>query len=444
MVPGNEPPEPPFLPLKWPFGTILVPKIGFGPKNRDGTKGESAPKSSGRWRLLPPERFRSITIKNQSTMALVPQVRIIFDRRKRASATTRGAVEVEAVSNGQRIRITTGVTVLKQQWHDGMVVDHPKAMDLNKTIQDMYDAVHAQLRAMVRNGCVNLETLKIAREVQEVKVETRKGPDFFEWLEERIDKRPVTESTRRQHKVMMRCLQESGLIHSFKDLTPRNIKLWDDHIRTKVTAQSSVHGYHKRLKPYILEAIQLGLLVENPYEGMRISRGKSEGIKFLTEAERNRIEALELYGPVAKARDMFIFSCYTGLAYCDLAKITPEDIIEEDGHLCISDKRQKSGIPYTIVLLPKAIEILKRYNFNINLMTNQKCNENLKLIAQMAKIHLNLTMHVGRHTFATWALSRGVGIEVVSKMLAHTNVAMTEKYAKVLHTNVISGFDKLR
>lgn len=77
-------------------------------------------------------------------------------------------------------------------------------------------------------------------------------------------------------------------------------------------------------------------------------------------------------------------------------------------------------------------------------MSNQKCNENLKLIAHMADIHLNLTMHVGRHTFATWALSKGVGIETVSKMLAHTNVTMTEKYAKVLQTSVYQGFDTLK
>ena len=62
----------------------------------------------------------------------------------------------------------------------------------------------------------------------------------------------------------------------------------------------------------------------------------------------------------------------------------------------------------------------------------------------MAKIPINLTMHVGRHTFATWALTKGVGIETVSKMLAHSDIAMTEKYAKVLNTSVISGFHKLR
>lgn len=77
-------------------------------------------------------------------------------------------------------------------------------------------------------------------------------------------------------------------------------------------------------------------------------------------------------------------------------------------------------------------------------MSNQKCNDQLKLIASMAKLHISLPMHVGRHTFATWALTKGVGIETVSKMLAHSNVTMAEKYAKVLQSSVIQGYNLLK
>lgn len=77
-------------------------------------------------------------------------------------------------------------------------------------------------------------------------------------------------------------------------------------------------------------------------------------------------------------------------------------------------------------------------------MTNQKCNENLKLIANMAHVHKNLTLHMGRHTFATWALKSGVDISTVSKMLAHSSVAMTEKYAQVLQMTVVKGYELLK
>lgn len=373
------------------------------------------------------------------TMASLPTIKVVFDRRKTASLTKKASVEIEVYYNRQRTRISTGVSVLKQQWKNGVVVSHPEAKALNETIRNIYDAISSRVDLMVKNGKFDMETLKKTKET-----EVEKSAEFLDWLEDRIYKRSVKESTRRQHLVMLQELRRFGLIRSFSDLTTRNIKLWDDALKAKLNCQSSVHGYHKRLKPYILEAIQLELLAANPYDGIKIPRGKSEGIKYLTEDERNRIEALELYGPVEKARDMFIFACYTGLAYSDLIKVSKKDFFMEGEDMCIVDKRQKTGAAYTIVLLPKAVEILKKYNFNINLMTNQKCNENLKLIAQMAHIHLNLTMHVGRHTFATWALTKGVGIETVSKMLAHSDISMTEKYAKVLNSSVISGFHKLR
>lgn len=368
-----------------------------------------------------------------------PQIRILYDRRKKASATVKGSVEIEITSNGERMRLATGVCVLRQQWRGSEVVNHPKADELNKRIRDMYDDIFSRMSMMVKSGIIDLGLLKgsKARVVDE-------NCDFLRWLEERVMLRGVTEATRRQHLVMHRCLKEFGIIRRFEDLTTRNLKLWDDFIRTKVSAQSSVHGYHKRLKPYIQEAIQLGLLTSNPYENMRIPRGHSEGIKFLTEEERNRIEALECYGPVEKARDLFVFSCYTGLSYSDLVKIRKEDLIKQGDDYCIRDKRLKTKVPYTIVLLPQAMDILRKYKFCLNIMSNQKCNENLKLIANMANIHLNLTMHVGRHAFATWALSKGIGIETVSKMLAHTNVSMTEKYAKVLQSSVYQGYNILK
>ena len=374
-------------------------------------------------------------------MAGIPQIKIIFDRRKKASAVTTGTVEVEVSYNRERVRLSTGVAVLRQQWRSNQVVDHPMAESLNEQIRRVADGIREKMSSIAAHG--GEYDLSLLKKVRKTKVQSS-TIDFLTWLEERIDLRPVSESTRRQHKVMLSCLREFGEIRNFCDLTPKNIRLWDDFIRKRVKTQSSVHGYHKRLKPYIIEAIQFEKLESNPYDNMRIPRGKSEGIKFLTEEERDRVEALELYGMTEQVRDMFIFSCYTGLAYSDLVKIKKSDVFKQGEDLCIRDKRVKTGQSYTIVLLPKAAAILRKYDYNLNLMSNQKCNDQLKLIANMAGIHLNLTMHVGRHTFATWALTKGVDISTVSKMLAHSSVAMTEKYAQVLQTSVIKGYGILK
>ena len=99
---------------------------------------------------------------------------------------------------------------------------------------------------------------------------------------------------------------------------------------------------------------------------------------------------------------------------------------------------------YTIMLLPQAYNILLKYDFDLNLMTNQKCNEYLKIIAQQADIHTNLTFHMARHTFATWALSNGVDVATVKDMLAHSSIEMTINDAKVLDKQVVNDFQMLK
>ena len=372
-------------------------------------------------------------------MALEASIRIIYDRRKKASATVKGGVEIEVYYNRQRIRFATGVNVLKQQWKGGMVVNHPDAHKLNDKIINLYETIDQRMATMRRRGVIDLNLLKQAKEEEEYK-----SSNFLDWLEERIYMRDVKESTRRQHFVMLGELRKFGKIVNFRDLTTRNIKLWDDELRQRLSTQSTVHGYHKRLKPYILEAIQLELIKDNPYNGMKIPRGKSEGIKYLTEAERNRIEQLEVYGPIERARDMFVFSCYTGLAYSDLIRVSKQCIFEDNGEYFIKDRRLKTNNEYNIMLLTQAYNILLKYDFDLNLMTNQKCNEYLKIIAQQADIHTNLTFHMARHTFATWALSNGVDIATVKDMLAHSSIEMTINYAKVLDKQVVNGFQMLK
>lgn len=375
----------------------------------------------------------------------VPKISLVFDRRSRASKTTKGSLEIAIYYNSRQYWVPTGITLYEGQWRKNNVVKCPDCAILNARVMNMMNRLHEFVMVQMSQNIptLSMNELKAVAENNPISGE-KKG--LISWLEERIDQRDIQPSTRRQHKVMLRSLESSGLFVTFQDLTPVNIKKWDDMLHRQLKCQSSVHGYHKRLKPYITDALQLGLILRSPYENIRIKRTnghKESNIKFLKEAERNAIEALELQGGEEVARDLFIFSCYTGLAYSDLVKITKADVEKLNGKLVIEDKRQKTGSGYHIVLLPKAIEILRKYDYNLNRLSNQKCNSFLKIIAHRCDIKINLTMHVGRHTFATWALQKGVRIEVVSKMLAHADITTTQIYAKLLQDEVERGYDIL-
>jgi len=136
---------------------------------------------------------------------------------------------------------------------------------------------------------------------------------------------------------------------------------------------------------------------------------------------------------------MFVFASFTGISYIDLKNLTWKEIIlEEDGSLWISKSRQKTGISFSVRLLDISVRIIEKYkafsndNLVFNVFCQVKTNKLLKEIAKLCGINKTLTFHMSRHSFATQiCLSQGVPIESVSRMLGHTDIATTQRYAHV-------------
>lgn len=152
-------------------------------------------------------------------------------------------------------------------------------------------------------------------------------------------------------------------------------------------------------------------------------------------------------------KDIFLFSCFTGLAYADVKKLSENNlVIGIDGNKWIKVNRTKTDSRTNIPLLPTALEIIKKYSYRpdasaklLPILTNQKMNAYLKEIGDICKIKKNLTFHLARHTFATTiTLSNGVPIESVSKMLGHKNLKTTQHYAKILDQKVSQDMLALR
>jgi site-specific recombinase XerD len=232
-------------------------------------------------------------------------------------------------------------------------------------------------------------------------------------------------------------------MRSLKGITGLTIRKMDDDLMAKGLSRSSIYNYHKMLKYWLGVAVEEGYIGKSPYEGLKLDKGKHDDIKYLTDAEREKVEKFKCEGTIAKVRDMFLLACYTGLSYSDMSKIDPQDFTHDGERIKLRSRRIKTGGLYSITILPKAKEILERYGWSVPNISNQKCNQYLKAIQSACGIRTKLTMHVGRHTFATWALQKGVQIEVVSKMLGHSSINTTQIYAKVLQQSVDAGFDSL-
>lgn len=193
----------------------------------------------------------------------------------------------------------------------------------------------------------------------------------------------------------------------------------------------------KLLKTIVLFGRKLGVLTHDPYREIRLHAAPVDR-GFLTDDEIDAIITKEISIPRLDAvRDIFIFSCFTGLAYIDVANLKEENIVEMEGQKWIMTKRQKTGIATNIILLDIPQKIIEKYAENrkdgklLPILSNQKMNAYLKEIGDLCNIKRPLTTHLARHTFATMSLSKGVPIETVSKMLGHNKIQTTQLYARI-------------
>ena len=211
----------------------------------------------------------------------------------------------------------------------------------------------------------------------------------------------------------------------------------------------------KRLRRMVTLAYEMEWVDRDPFVNFKIKIEKKER-EFLTGEELQSIENLSSkIERLVVVKDLFVFSCYTGISYSDIVRLTTVNIVKGiDGLSWISAKRTKTGTPFKIPLLPKASILVDKYkndfrtSSNDNLLpklSNQKLNSYLKEIADLCGIKKNLTFHMARHTFATTVtLTNGVPIETVSKLLGHTKLATTQIYARVVEKKVSQDMEKLK
>ncbi|TAJ13742.1 site-specific integrase [Marinilabiliaceae bacterium JC017] len=226
-----------------------------------------------------------------------------------------------------------------------------------------------------------------------------------------------------------------------------------DHQRP--LSNNGVMKHLERLRKLVNMAVKLEWLEKNPFEKYRLSFKKTER-HYLSQEELNLIQEKDFsIERLQFAKDLFVFSCYTGLAYIDVSTLTPDNLVLGiDGYQWIHTKRKKTDIPVHIPLLPVALEIIEKYKEHpralhkgtlLPIVSNQKLNSYLKEIADLCNITKNLTFHVARHTFATTVtLSNGVPMETVSKILGHSKLATTQIYARVLENKISVDMADLR
>ena len=213
--------------------------------------------------------------------------------------------------------------------------------------------------------------------------------------------------------------------------------------------------YISNLRKIINLCIKNGWLIKDPFVGFKMTK-KEVVREILTEEELQTLISKDIQNPrIRQVRDIFIFSCFTGLAYIDAKRLKRSEIVVGmDGERWIFTRRKKTDSPTRIPLLPVVQDILEIYKDHpqclnqdclLPVPSNAKLNAYLKEVADICGINKYLTFHIARHTFATTVtLNNGVPIESVSKMLGHKSIKITQIYAKILDKKVSEDMGILR
>ena len=387
-------------------------------------------------------------------------------RRAQADAKGWAPVSLRITVNGDRAELSTGRKADPKKWCNDMqrVVGRSESA---RTFNDYLDSLESTVR---RNFNALLETKKEISATVLRDMMTGKNDKHYTLVSvfeknNRLMKKEegskYTSDTIKRYGISINRLK-AFILKEYRvkdirlsDLNHSFIHKYEIFLRSEYDCEhNTVMKYLKHLKKVIHFAMKIEYLDKDPFFQYKTAY-KEVNRGFLTAEELSRIESKSFrIKRLEQVKDVFLFVCYTGLSYSDLKSLTKDNISRGiDSKYWIVYNRKKTNVQARIPLLQPAAEIVEKYkndpecmvnNKILPVKSNQKLNSYLSEIAELCEINKHITMHLGRHTFATTVtLTNDVPIETVSKMLGHTSLKTTQIYSKVVDTKVSNDMDRL-
>ena len=244
-----------------------------------------------------------------------------------------------------------------------------------------------------------------------------------------LGKRKLSNGVYRKYELVKELfLEENSGSNEATSITTHSISQFQAKLYGKYES-STAAGYMTKMKTFVKYAMDNGKLQVNPFSGIKITKEKKP-IEYLTEKEMETLSKTDIENKsLQNVLDLFLFQASSGLSYADIVQLTKEDIQDDgNGHYYIHKKRVKTGTEYTAFILPQGIKVLEKYNYQLNVISNQKMNSYLHIIERQIGFKKSLHSHLARHTYCTLLLNRGIRMEVVSKSAGHKSTKITQQF----------------
>lgn len=388
---------------------------------------------------------------------------VTFFTRLNSKKSDKALVFVRITVNGRRSEISLKRRVSQQLWDTskGKVKGNSQAARaLNNYIQQVRNELYDAYAELQKEGelitVVTLKSRYLGTDQQ-----SRTLLELVAYHNE-VMKRVLKPGTLKNYKTtegyLKKCIEKKYKVEdiSLRQLNYAFVIDFEQYLRKLPNLNNNGLMKHmERFKKICKLGVKLEWLEKDPAMNFQLHFNKVER-GYLTTEELKTLETSTLEKQAHDiARDVFVFSCYTGLAYCDVFSLTSEQIVLGiDGNQWISTYREKTLTKVRVPLLKTALAIVNKYKNHpkciktgklLPVYSNQKMNKYIKEVATKLEIDKHLTFHTARHTFATTVtLSNGVPIETVSKMLGHTKIATTQIYARVVEQKISEDMNSLR
>lgn len=376
---------------------------------------------------------------------------LVFNRKKQLNAEGKALIQVEAYLNRQKRYFSTKVYVKPCQWDSKRraIRNHPNMDVLNQHL-------HSFISELER---IEMEALQNGRDFSLKDLKDTGGTtplSFTAFMKNEIMHSNLKLSTLKNHLSTLHVLTEYKTDVLFNDLNFNFLCDFEYFLLKQKYHRNTIAKHMKHMKRYINLAINKDLfdLQKYPFRKYKIKYQESKRT-HLTPEELHRLEILELGGrrTLRRSLDMFLFSCYTGLRFSDIASITRDNFHYIDDKLWLIYSSVKTDVsvrlPLFLLFEGKSLPIYERYQhntrtlFNIPVSANSNVNKQLRKICLLASIDKKVSFHTARHTNATLLLYNGANITTVQKLLGHKSVRTTEIYSNIMDMTIVRDLEKI-
>lgn len=383
------------------------------------------------------------------------QFSVVFNYKNRLRKNGTGLIQIRAYQDGKCRFFSTNIYVTPYQWSKKkkIVIDHPNTFHLNGLIRTQTNELEAYALDLTKqHGAVTLQQLDGFFKYDDIKSFT----SF--WKYELQHNETLAEATKTRHKTTLNYWRAFKKDILFSELDYALIDEFNTFLYKKKIKANTIYNHHKQVRKYINLAIRKSMfdVNKNPYLQFKPKTEKTKRT-VLTENEVQLLEQLT-FAPednyLERIRDMFLFSCYTGLRFGDTSQLTTQNIEQDKQGLVLKLIAQKTNKQLILPLYklhnekPQLIikkhlpDYLKPTDFIFHNYANQYFNRALKVIAKKAGINKKVTSHVARHTFATH-LANKVPIHILKAILQHSKIETTMIYLHLSNKMVNDALDSV-